>query len=86
VLGHEGVLFSLVLTLAPLPMLVGVLAYVGLGPGQEFIPYFFGLLAFAAAALMAVLQWPLSVLRRYFGNSQRERPKEVAAIPRQADE
>jgi hypothetical protein len=43
----------------------GMLAYVGLGPGQEFIPYFFALLGVAGAALLAVLQWPLSVLLRY---------------------
>jgi hypothetical protein len=41
------------------------LAYVGLGPGQEFIPYFFGLLGVIGAALLAVLQWPFAMLLRY---------------------
>jgi hypothetical protein len=40
------------------------LAYVGPGPGLEFTPYFFILLAFAGAALSAVLQWPFRALYR----------------------
>ena len=34
----------------------GLFAYVGLGPGQEFIPQFLALLSLAATALLAVLQ------------------------------
>jgi hypothetical protein len=44
----------------------GVLAYVGLGPGQEFIPYFLGLVAWAMAALLAILRWPLIALFQHF--------------------
>jgi hypothetical protein len=40
------------------------LAYIGPGPGQEFIPYFFTLLGFVGAALVAVVQWPVAVLLR----------------------
>jgi hypothetical protein len=47
-----------------------VLAYVGLGPGQEFIPYFLGLLALMLTALGAVLRWPFSVLARLLSRSR----------------
>ena len=39
-----------------------MLAYVGLGPGQEFIPYFLAMLGLIGGALLAILQWPLTVL------------------------
>jgi hypothetical protein len=42
----------------------GLLAYVGLGPGQEFIPYFLALLAWVGAAFVAVLRWPVGALLR----------------------
>ena len=42
------------------------LAYIGLGPGQELIPYFWALLALAAAAFGAIIQWPITALRRAF--------------------
>lgn len=38
----------------------GPLAYVGMGPGPEFIPYFMALLGVVGAALLAVVQWPIS--------------------------
>ena len=38
--------------------------YVGLGPGQELIPYFLALLGFIAAAVIAVVQWPFLALTR----------------------
>jgi hypothetical protein len=41
-----------------------MLAYLGLGAGQEFIPYFLALLAFVWAAVIAVLQWPFFALLR----------------------
>jgi hypothetical protein len=51
-------------TLGP-PWLTGTWAYVGLGPGQEFIPSFLALLGLMSAALLAILQWPvLTLLRR----------------------
>jgi len=48
------------------PLPCAVLAYVGLGPGQELIPYFLALLGFIGAAFLAILQWPLLALRRLF--------------------
>jgi hypothetical protein len=49
-----------------------VLAYVGLGPGQEFIPSFLALLGLTSAALLAILQWPLLALRRHFQGGKRD--------------
>jgi hypothetical protein len=43
-----------------------LLAYVGLGPGQELIPYFLTLLGFMSMALFAVLQWPMQLVMRLF--------------------
>lgn len=40
----------------------GLWAYVGLGPGQEFIPQFLALLGLAATAFLAVVQWPIFAL------------------------
>jgi hypothetical protein len=37
-------------------------AYVGLGPGQEFIPQFLAMMGLVATALLAVVQWPLLAL------------------------
>lgn len=37
-----------------------LLSYVGMGPGPEFIPYFIALLGVVGAALLAVVQWPIS--------------------------
>lgn len=48
-------------------------AYVGLGPGQEFIPYFLTLLVWAGIACLAVLQWPLQALRRRWARTRRAR-------------
>jgi hypothetical protein len=39
-------------------------AYVGPGPGLEFIPYFFSLLTWAGVAAGAVLFWPVAALVR----------------------
>ncbi len=39
-------------------------AYVGLGPGQELVPYFWALVTFVGAAVVAVVQWPVVRLRR----------------------
>jgi hypothetical protein len=54
-LDHEEI------TIASLPM-----AYVGLGPGQELIPYFWALVVLAVTALGAILQWPIAAVRRAF--------------------
>lgn len=40
----------------------GLWAYIGLGPGQEFIPQFVAMLGLAATALVAVIQWPILAL------------------------
>ena len=41
-----------------------VLAYAGLGPAQQLLPHFLALLAVVGAAVVAVVQWPLSALWR----------------------
>jgi hypothetical protein len=68
-----------------------LLGYVGLGPGQELIPYFLSLLAFAATALLAILQWPLLALRRRLsrarGSQGEERKNDsTATIPESFEE
>jgi hypothetical protein len=57
-----------------------ILAYVGL-PGQEFLPQFFGLLAWAAAAFLAILQWPIIALWRRFSKRKevKDEPKSEPA-------
>ncbi len=50
-----------------------ILAYVGPGPGVEFIPYFLGLLAWAGLALGALLLWPLAALGRRLLIARRRR-------------
>ena len=60
---------------APLP------AYVGLGAGAEFIPYFWAILAWAGAALLAILQWPLGVLLRCFSRARGAQPGSVQGQP-----
>ncbi len=61
-LGHSGFHVLAAFSLAPpLPM---ALAYVGLGPGQELIPFFFALLGVVGTAIVAILQWPISVVLR----------------------
>jgi hypothetical protein len=45
-----------------------LLAYMGLGSGLEFLPYFFALMSLVGAALVATVQWPvLVVIRRLKG-------------------
>jgi hypothetical protein len=69
----SGVLVLLPPLLGLLAAPGGLLAYVGLGPGQEFIPYFLALLAWAGAAFLAVLQWPLVALYRRLSRSRAAR-------------
>jgi hypothetical protein len=60
----------------------GLFAYVGLGPGQEFLPYFLALLAWVGASLIAVFKWPfVSLLRRLRGSRSTGEvgPQEVPA-------
>jgi hypothetical protein len=62
-LAPEG--FCLLATVVAVPV-SGLLAYVGFGPGQEFIPQFMALLAVMGSALFAILQWPFVALLRRF--------------------
>jgi hypothetical protein len=50
-------------------------AYVGLGTGPELLPYLLALLAWAGAALVAVLQWPLSAFLRRLKSGPRNLTK-----------
>lgn len=55
----------LLLLIVPLPLppsAPGLWGYIGLGPGQEFIPQFLALLGLAVTALLAVVQWPILAL------------------------
>jgi hypothetical protein len=47
-----------------------VLAYVGLGPGQEFIPYFLGLLGVIGTVVVAAVQWPAITVLRWFSRGR----------------
>jgi len=70
--GHSAFLFMLLPVSLSLPLPGGMLAYLG-PPGPEFITYFWALLLFVGAAVMAILQWPISALRRYFSRARRGR-------------
>lgn len=52
----------------------GLLAYVGLGSGLEFLPYFAALLSLLAAALLAVVQWPMFVVVRWLKARRKHEP------------
>jgi hypothetical protein len=56
-------------------------AYVGLGPGQELIPYFLALLGFMGAALLAILQWPIVMVMRLFGKGKPAAQEELTTQP-----
>ncbi len=58
------------------PESLTLFAYVGLGPGQEFIPQFMALVAVAGTALLAILQWPFVALFRRFSRNGK-----IAATP-----
>jgi hypothetical protein len=45
--------------------------YVGLGPGPELLPYFVALLSLVGAALLAVLQWPVTAFLAYLSKLRR---------------
>jgi hypothetical protein len=64
---------------------VHVLAYAGLGPGQEFIPYFLALLALLVSAFGAVVRWPFRVLARALGRLRRRGRDEETTVPESAD-
>jgi hypothetical protein len=69
---------------SPPPAPGGLLAYFGLGPGAELIPYFMALMGFAGAAFLAVVQWPIQALYRRFsrtkGGDVDGRPSEADAV------
>ena len=60
----------------------GLLAYVGMGPGPEFIPYFMALLGVVGAALLAVVQWPIAAFLGWLRGVRRlgERPGSPDAV------
>ncbi len=81
--------------IAPLSLLVSAPAlwgYIGLGPGQEFIPQFLALLGLAATALLAVVQWPILALwsrlsRAVAARKQaRTNPASAADVPERPSE
>ena len=72
-LGPDGLYFP---AASSLPM-----AYIGLGPGQELIPYFWALVVLAGTMFIAVLQWPIALLRRAFAGNKIAAPSEPTAQP-----
>jgi hypothetical protein len=56
-------------------------AYVGLGPGQEMIPYFLALLGLVGTALATVFRAPLAALRRSFFRSRTRNTDERTNSP-----
>jgi hypothetical protein len=78
----------LLLTLSLPQILSGsasVWAYVGLGPGQEFIPHFVAMMGLLATAVLAVVQWPIlalwSRLSRAYAARKKTRPNPASADP-----
>jgi hypothetical protein len=76
--GHD---FLSLMVPASYPPPSALLAYVGFGPGQEFIPYFLALLTVVGAALGAVVRWPFAVLVRLLGGFKRRPSGEEACAP-----
>jgi hypothetical protein len=70
---------------ATAPGFADLWAYVGLGPGQEFIPQFAAMLGLAATAMIAVVQWPLlalwSRLSRAIAARKQARTNTTSAAP-----
>jgi hypothetical protein len=62
-------------------MLPNLLAYIGIGPGQELFAYFLTLLGVMGAALLAVLQWPITLVMRVFRRSKNSSREQVAEHP-----
>jgi hypothetical protein len=58
-----------------------LLAYIGIGPGQELFAYFLTLLGIMGAALLAVLQWPITLVTRLFRRSKNTAPEQIAEPP-----
>ena len=59
----------------------GVLAYTGPGVGLELTPYFLGLVAWVALALVAVLLWPAVALIRRLRKPRAEPNPELTPAP-----
>jgi hypothetical protein len=59
----------------------GPLAYTGPGVGLELTPYFLGLLAWVALALLAVLLWPVLILLRRLRKPKVEQSPEPTPEP-----
>jgi hypothetical protein len=58
-----------------------LLGYVGPGPGQEFIPYFLALVAWAGTAFAAILLRPILAWRRWLLRNRSAAPAEVPNTP-----
>lgn len=83
-LGSALVVAATFLLLAP----TAALAYVGPGPGLEFIPTFLSLLTWVGLAAGAVLWWPISALVRWIRarRAQPANPAESVAADAQQGE
>ena len=58
---------AIVIALSIVALVPGTaLAYIGPGPGLEFIPFFMSLVTWAAVALGGVLLWPVTALLSRF--------------------
>ncbi len=81
--GPSGLLFVVVPLWFSFPLAVphGLLAYVGLGPGQELIPYFMALLAWVGAAVGAILLWPITTLFRRLRKAKGDHKHELKNEP-----
>jgi len=64
-----------------LPGVDGLLAYAGLGPGQEFLPYFLAMLGWAGAALVAILHRPITAALRVWRTGKATAPAEEPPHP-----
>jgi hypothetical protein len=60
-----------------------LLGYVSLGPEQQFIPYFFALLAWGGAMAVAILQWPVVAMLKRLRAARADR---TDGAPEHADE
>ena len=50
-----------------------LLAYVGLGPGPELVPYLIAFVTFVGAAFIAMVQWPFFVLLGWLKSKRQSR-------------
>ncbi|HVS35024.1 MAG TPA: hypothetical protein VMS17_05540 [Gemmataceae bacterium] len=63
-----------------------LMAYIGMGPGPDVLPYFFALLGVVGTAVLAVLQWPFLAILNWLKGKRGPKeapnaPQAVAAAP-----